>query len=297
MSCHGGARHPEPATSGASDGAVNPRVVRSAAVPAQPIVDTSPSHTGAGFFVIDALGWLAGANARNIWQDFGGDRNGTESPWDTAAREMQEETGLLSTMLETLAPPFWVRKDHHVYVLHLARIRPSTAAAPVISAELTRFKHFTSFGDKFASELEPGEMIHRRDLEPEFLVIAAEAFRALAMRASGESQPSPPTQPPSSANPATSATLQSTDSSSLTSTSNRNVVPNSPSSGTSSLPSGCQCPRLVRSLLPETHPRSPSSSHAVTAGTLQSTDSFSPAPTLSREQVFNSPPSGTSSGC
>ena len=53
----------------------------------------------------------------------------------------------------------------------------------VTSRELTRFRHFTSFADAFRSELDDGEIIHRRDIEPEFLVIAADIYRAISMRA------------------------------------------------------------------------------------------------------------------
>ena len=169
----GGVHHPSTSTSGASAGAVSPVVVNA-------------THTGAGFFIIDKLGWLAGSGSRNIWQCFGGDREGSESPWETASRELLEETGILSEHLVSLAPPFFMRKDHHVYVLHIAMIRPAHAdpALPMVtSRELTHFRHFTSFGDAFRSELGDGEMIHRRDIEPAFLVIAADIYRAISMQA------------------------------------------------------------------------------------------------------------------
>ena len=89
--CDGGAHHPSPPTSGASAGAVNPHV--------------ATAHTGAGFYIIDKHGWLAGAGAGNIWQSFGGRRKHSESPWQTASREMLEETGIASDDLVSLAPP------------------------------------------------------------------------------------------------------------------------------------------------------------------------------------------------
>ena len=46
----------------------------------------------------------------------------------------------------------------------------------VTSQELTRFRHFTSFGDAFQSELDDNEMVHRRDIEPAFLQVAAELW-------------------------------------------------------------------------------------------------------------------------
>ena len=168
-----GVHHPSPSTIGASAGAVSPVVA-------------NVSHTGAGFFIIDKRGWLAGAGSSNIWQSFGGNREGTESPWQTASRELLEETGIPSEHLVSLAPPFFMRKDSHVYVLHIAMVRSTHAASTfpmVTSRELTRFRHFTSFGDAFQSELGDDEIVHRRDIEPAFLKVAAEVYRAVLMRA------------------------------------------------------------------------------------------------------------------
>ena len=53
----------------------------------------------------------------------------------------------------------------------------------VTSRELTHFRHFTSFSDAFCSELGDGEMVHRRDIEPAFLTVAAEVYRVVSMRA------------------------------------------------------------------------------------------------------------------
>ena len=161
-----GVHHPSTSTIGASAGAVSPVV-------------ENVSHTGAGFFLIDKHGWLAGAGSNNIWQSFGGKREGTESPWQTASRELLEETGIPSEHLVSLAPPFVMRKDSHVYVIHIAMVRSTHAASTfpmVTSRELTRFRHFTSFGDAFQSELDDGEIVHRRDIEPAFLVIAADSL-------------------------------------------------------------------------------------------------------------------------
>ena len=168
-----GVHHPSTSTSGASAGAISPVV-------------ESVSHTGAGFFLIDKHGWLAGAGKRNIWQSFGGKREGTESPWETAARELLEETGIPAAHLVSLAPPFVMRKDSHIYVIHIATVRSTHASSTfpmVTSRELTHFRHFKSFGDAFCSELGDGEMVHRRDIEPAFLQVAAEVYRAISMRA------------------------------------------------------------------------------------------------------------------
>ena len=169
----GGVHHPSTSTIGASAGAISP------------VVD-DVSHTGAGFFLIDKHGWLAGAGTSKIWQSFGGKREGTESPWETASRELLEETGIPSIHLVSLAPPFAMRKDSHIYVIHIAMVRSTHASSTfpmVTSRELTHFRHFTSFGDAFHSELGDGEMVHRRDIEPAFLKVAAEVYRAVSMRA------------------------------------------------------------------------------------------------------------------
>ena len=176
-----GVHHPSTSTSGASAGAVSPVVA-------------SVSHTGAGFFLIDKHGWLAGAGNDNIWQSFGGTREGTESPWQTAARELLEETGLPAEHLVSLAPPFVMRKDSHIYVIHIAMVRSTHVSStfPMVTRELTQFRHFTSFGDAFVSELGDGEMVHRRDIEPAFLKVAAQVYRAVSMRAQAASSATSP---------------------------------------------------------------------------------------------------------
>ena len=169
----GGEHHPSTPTFGVSAGAVNPMI-------------TNSPHTGAGFFIVDKRGWLAGAGGRNIWQSFGGNCKENESPWQTASREMLEETGIPSEHLVSLAPPFRMCKDDHTYVLHIATIRSThrdSTFPMVTSQELTRFRHFTSFGDAFQSELGDGEIVHRRDIEPAFLAIAADIYRAISMQA------------------------------------------------------------------------------------------------------------------
>ena len=87
-------------------------------------------------------------------------------------------------------PPFVMRKDSHIYVIHVAMVRSAHASSTfpmVTSRELTRFRHFTSFGDAFRSELGDDEMVHRRDIEPAFLQVAAEVYRAVSMRAQAAS--------------------------------------------------------------------------------------------------------------
>ena len=196
-----GVHHPSTSTIGASAGAVSPVV-------------ENVSHTGAGFFLIDKHGWLAGAGKGNIWQSFGGKREGTESPWQTAARELLEETGIPAEHLVSLAPPFVMRKDSHIYVIHIAMVRSTHASSTfpmVTSQELTRFRHFTSFGDAFCSELGDGEMIHRRDIEPAFLQVAAEVYRAVSMRAQAASTTTSPRPASGGASVGASAAVSSAD--------------------------------------------------------------------------------------
>ena len=183
--CDGGAHHPSTSTFGVSAGAVSP------------VVANGP-HTGAGFFIIDKHGWLAGTSGENIWQSFGGNRNGNESPWQTASREMLEETGIPSERLVSLAPPFRKCKGDHVYVLHIATIHSthSDSTFPMVtSRELTCFRHLTSFGGAFQSKLADGEIVYRRDIEPAFLEIAAKIYRAVSMRARAAANVSPRLDP------------------------------------------------------------------------------------------------------
>jgi len=196
----GGEHHPSTPTFGVSAGAVNPMI-------------TNSPHTGAGFFIVDKRGWLAGAGGRNIWQSFGGNCKENESPWQTASREMLEETGIPSEHLVSLAPPFRMCKDDHTYVLHIATIRSThrdSTFPMVTSQELTRFRHFTSFGDAFQSELGDGEIVHRRDIEPAFLAIAADIYRAISMRA--QASPTTASPRPTSGGSSVSSTFHSASS-------------------------------------------------------------------------------------
>ena len=101
-------------------------------------------------------------------------------------------------------------KDDHVYVLHIATIHSthSDSTFPVVtSRERTRFRHFTSFGDAFRSELADGEIVHRRDIEPAFSRNAAKIYRAISMRAQAAANVSPRLDP-SDSTPAVANTAQ-----------------------------------------------------------------------------------------
>ena len=106
-----------------------------------------------------------------------------------------------------------MRKDSHIYVIHIAMVRSTHAASTfpmVTSRELTRFRHFTSFGDAFRSELGDNEMVHRRDIEPAFLQVAAEVYRAISMRAQAAPTTTSPRPASGGASVGASAAVSST---------------------------------------------------------------------------------------
>ena len=162
-----------------SDGAVSPKLSMStyAAAPPAPTV-AATSHTGAGIFVLGKHGWLAGLDSTNRWQDFGGNREKSESPWETAAREFEEETGVSANYLVSLAPPYRMVKNEHIYVIHIMMVLPE--APPLqTNLEILMHKHFVGFSNKFVDEVVAPSIVHRRVLDTEFLVIAAKAHNEL----------------------------------------------------------------------------------------------------------------------
>ena len=142
--------------------------------------DLSSMHTGAGIFVLTELGWLAGLDSSNRWQDFGGNRSGSESPWDTATREFEEETGSDASYLVSLASPYRVIKDNHVYVIHVAKLLPG-APPHRPTDEILKYRHFVGFTSNFKGELVAPEIAHRRVLDPGFLALAAATYASLRM--------------------------------------------------------------------------------------------------------------------
>ena len=142
--------------------------------------DLSSMHTGAGIFVLTELGWLAGLDSSNRWQDFGGNRSGSESPWDTATREFEEETGSDASYLVSLASPYRVVKDNHVYVIHIAKLL-SGAPPHRPTDEILKYRHFVGFTSNFKGELVAPEIAHRRVLDPGFLALAAATYASLRM--------------------------------------------------------------------------------------------------------------------
>jgi 8-oxo-dGTP pyrophosphatase MutT (NUDIX family) len=142
------------------------------------------AHTGAGIFVLTERGWLAGLDSSNRWQDFGGSKSGDESPWHTATREFEEETGSDASYLVPLVSPYWMAKDDHDYVIHIAKLLPG---APPIrpTAEILTYGHFAGFANGFQDELVAPQIVHRRVLDPEFLILAASAHASLLKATSG----------------------------------------------------------------------------------------------------------------
>ena len=67
-----------------------------------------------------------------------------------------------------LAPPHWVRKDEHVYVIHIARV--AGTLWPERSKELTIFTELKRFLSGF--EGETNSAVHRRVLDRPFLAAA-----------------------------------------------------------------------------------------------------------------------------
>ena len=133
-----------------------------------PLTHPFAHFTGAGFFLINTNGLLAGIGKNELWQDFGERRDNNESPIQTATRELQEETGIGTSTVRILALPHWVRKDHHVYAIHIARV--ADEVWPRRSKELMRFKEPKQFSSGFKDETR--KEAHRRVLGPVFLEAA-----------------------------------------------------------------------------------------------------------------------------
>ena len=125
-----GVRHPCPSTIEVSAGAVNPDVATGAH--AGLVSSLSTNTVGLLALVPKIFGRVSAANAKAM-----GHRGKRRLVRCLRKRDPAEH-------LVSLAPPFYMRKNAHVHVLHIARVRSLHSDSPTPSRELARCKHFTS---------------------------------------------------------------------------------------------------------------------------------------------------------
>ena len=127
------------------------------------------SFSGASVFVVCQHGALMG-RANGLWQDFGGRRDGNESSYQTAFRELREEIGLTADHADLLPDqPAWVVHAgyrHAVYVATLSeanRLHPGWNLGDEGTPELDAYRNnFIDFANFFADDMFVTEMVHRR---------------------------------------------------------------------------------------------------------------------------------------
>ena len=138
--------------------------------------------SGASVFVVCQHGALMGC-AGGIWQDFGGRRDGNETPYETAFRELHEEIGLTASHIDVLPDqPLWVVHAgyrHAVYVATLSeanRLRPDWE----LGDELDSYRNdFVDFANFFADDMVGSELVHRRIKNREIFDLASSAYANL----------------------------------------------------------------------------------------------------------------------
>ena len=188
-------------------------------------VDADGGFSGASVFVVCQHGALMGC-AGGIWQDFGGRRDGNETPYETAFRELREEIGLTASHVDVLPDqPVWVVHAgyrHAVFVATLSeenRLRPDWNLGDEETPELDSYRNnFVDFANFFADDMAGSEFVHRRIKTREIFDLASEAYcdmRRAAHRAKAaadaaassdsdddddddDSPPAPPQQQPAS---------------------------------------------------------------------------------------------------
>jgi 8-oxo-dGTP pyrophosphatase MutT (NUDIX family) len=185
-------------------------------------VDANGDFSGASVFVVCQHGALMGC-AGGIWQDFGGRRDGNETPYETAFRELKEEIGLTASHVDLLPDqPVWVCHAgyrHAVFVATLSeanRLRSDWDLGDEEAPELDSYRNnFVDFANFFADDMFGTEFVHRRIKTREIFDLASAAYfdmrraahraRAAAAAASSDSDddddvddspPTPPHQPP-----------------------------------------------------------------------------------------------------
>ena len=188
-------------------------------------VDADGGFSGASVFVVCQHGALMGC-AGGIWQDFGGRRDGNETPYETAFRELREEIGLTASHVDVLPDqPAWVVHAgyrHAVFVATLSeenRLRPDWNLGDEETPELDSYRNnFVDFANFFADDMVGSEFVHRRIKIREIFDLASSAYsdlrravhraKAAANAAAssdsddddddGDSPPAPPKQQPAS---------------------------------------------------------------------------------------------------
>ena len=188
-------------------------------------VDADGGFSGASVFVVCQHGALMGC-AGGIWQDFGGRRDGNETPYETAFRELREEIGLTASHVDVLPDqPIWVVHAgyrHAVFVATLSeenRLRPDWNLGDEETPELDSYRNnFVDFANFFADDMVGSEFVHRRIKTREIFDLASSAYsdmRRAAHRAKAaadaaassdsdddddddDSPPAPPQQQPAS---------------------------------------------------------------------------------------------------
>ena len=146
-------------------------------------VDADGNFSGASVFVVCQHGALMG-RAGGIWQDFGGRRDGNETPYETAFRELREEIGLTASHVDILPDqPVWVCHAgyrHAVFVATLSeanRLRPDWNNGDEETPELDAYScSFVDFANFFADDMFGTEFVHRRIKTREIFDLANEAY-------------------------------------------------------------------------------------------------------------------------
>ena len=115
---------------------------------------------------------------------FGGRRDGNESPYQTAFRELREEIGLTADHVDVLPDqPIWVVHAgyrHAVFVATLSeenRLRPDWNLGDEETPELDAYSYnFVDFANFFADDMFGYEMVHRRIKTREVFDLASSAY-------------------------------------------------------------------------------------------------------------------------
>ena len=141
------------------------------------------SFSGASVLIVCQHGALMGRD-NGLWQDFGGRRDGNESPYQTAFRELRKETSLTADHVDLLPDqPVWVVHAgyrHAVYVATLSeanRLRPDWNLGDEKTPELDAYRNnFIDFANFFADGMFGTEMMHRRIKTREIFDLASSAY-------------------------------------------------------------------------------------------------------------------------